>query len=50
MLVSVTSAVAVNSGAEINVTFLIQSEDGENAQRQSFLISSKPISSRRTSR
>ena len=41
MLVSVTSAVAVNSGAEINVTFLIQSEDGENAQRQSFLISSK---------
>ena len=41
MLVSITSAVAVNSGAEINVTFLIQREDGENTQRQSFLISSK---------
>ena len=41
MRISVTSAVAVNSGAEINVTFLIQSEDGENSQRQSLLISSK---------
>ena len=41
MLVSVTSAVAINAGAEINVTFLIQCEDGENAQKQSFLISAK---------
>lgn len=40
MLISITSVCARSGGDEIEINFLITSEDGANADRQSFIISS----------